>query len=603
MAVITCNLWAKKGRIKFPDGVEVPFWGFATAAGGEPQLPGPVITAEVGDNIEIILHNNLAEIVSLVFPGQDFIPVPVKENGVFASYNTPASPGNSVTYTLTAVRPGVFLYESGTRPEIQVPMGLYGALLIYPRGYKNPGHADYQTAYGNNSNTEYDIEQILVLSEVDSRLNRAVDSGNTFNLLDFEPDYWLVNGRSFPFTLLPDNMNFLVSQTAGSRVNAAPGKRVLLRCINAGVQNHTFRCDNITPRVVAVDSWPLMAGTGSIDATYQKNTITVASGESYDLLFTADTLGHYYLYDRDFQHLCNVNQFPGGMAARLDVIPVEPTEVPAAPSNFTCSLYCHDGVLLHWNRSTNAEGYVVERRTGAGNFETLSVQVAPELTEYKDNTVLPAAGYTYRVFAYNALGVSNYSNQCSLSTHDLIAGPGNLTCNAASERRVDLAWQDNAYNENGYLVERSTGGNDNYQVIAGVGTDTEFFSDTTVQSNTRYYYRVRAFNSTVFSCYSNSCAVVTPTDSPQAPSNLRALHSPILVILIWDDNSLDEVEFLIERKTGYDGNYIQIGKANKNTRYYLDFKISRNTTYFYRIRAYSHKGYSDYSNEIRVIIN
>lgn len=603
MAVITRDLWAKKGKIAFPDGVEVPFWGFAAAAGGDPQLPGPVITAQVGDVIKITLRNELSDFVSLIFPGQDYIPIPVKENGVFTSYNTHTSPGGMVTYTFTATRPGVFLYESGTRPERQVPMGLYGAVVIYPPGADNPYDPDYQTAYGKNTGTFYNLDKVLIFSEVDSRFNLAVDSGSSFNMLDFEPDYWLVNGRSYPYTVLPDDVNILVSQPLSSKVNATPGKRILLRCLNAGSQNHNFRLEGITARVVAVDSWPLAAGRGSINATYLKNTVTIASGESYDLLFTSGPEGQYYLHDRDHHHLCNAGQYPGGMATRLDIMQAEPEEVPVAPTHLVCSVFCRNGVRLNWrDRAIDEEGYVVERKTGVGDFETLAFLAAPGLTEYTDRNVLPNTSYTYRVSAYNAKGFSGYSNRCSVTTHDLIAGPANLACIAISANQIDLAWTNNAYNENGYKIERRTAETDSYLVIAEVDRDIEAYSDTTVEDNTRYYYRVQAYNATESSCYSNECSVMTPAISPDAPKHLRSFFiSSDLVVLRWDFNYINKDKYIVERKTGAAG-YNEIGTVDKNNFYYFDFQITGNTIYYYRVRAYSKTGgYSNYSNEIMVI--
>ncbi|WP_092485144.1 multicopper oxidase domain-containing protein [Desulfoscipio geothermicus] len=415
MGFINLNLWAKQGTIKFPDEAEVPFWGFATTAGGEPQFPGPEIRARVGDEIIITLNNNLSEFVSLVFPGQESIPSPVKDNGIFVSYNTHAAPGGSVNYTFTATRPGVFLYESGTSPEKQVTMGLYGAIVIHPKGIDNPVHPDYKTAYGSNTGTYFDVEKVLILGEVDSRFNAQIGAGNQFNMLGFEPDHWVINGRSFPHTVLPDQSDFLVNQPVSSKINAATGQKVLLRCVNAGSQNHTFRLEGITARVAAVDSWPLKPRQGSIDATYLKNTITIASGETYDLIFTAEAEGQYYLHDRDLHHLYNVTQFPGGMATRLDVTPPEPVELPEAPSDLTCRASWRPlAVHLNWkDRSTNELGFVLERKTGTEHFQTIAVLSTPNLTNYTDYNVYPLMTYTYRIRAYNSAGFSGYSNRCS----------------------------------------------------------------------------------------------------------------------------------------------------------------------------------------------
>ncbi len=40
-----------------------------------------------------------------------------------------------MTYTFTASQPGTFLFHSGTRPELQVEMGMIGALIVRPTGF------------------------------------------------------------------------------------------------------------------------------------------------------------------------------------------------------------------------------------------------------------------------------------------------------------------------------------------------------------------------------------------------------------------------------------------------------------------------------------
>ena len=601
MAVVTINLWAKQGHIKFPDGVEVPFWGFATNAGGEPQLPGPVIKASVGDVLKINLHNRLSDFVSLIFPGQDFIPEPVKEDGVMISYNAHALPGKSVKYTFTANRPGLFLYESGTRPEKQVPMGLYGAIEIYPESFKSN-----QTAYGNNTRSKFDVEKLLILSELDSRFNLAMGAGNPFNMLDFEPDYWLINGRSFPYTLLPDDANFLDSQRLSAKVNSRPGQRILLRCINAGTQNHTFRLEGITARVVAVDSWPLMTGSGSVDQTYLKNTITVASGESYDLLLKERKKGQYYLHDRDLHHLCTAGQFPGGMATRLDVMMSIPGKVPIPPLQLTYSGLSPNSVLLNWKNdiAVDEEGFLVERKTGVGDFETVATLAVSGITEYTDSSVLSGANYVYRVRAYNSSGFSGYSNQCEVTVPGGISGPVNLTCTAESARQINLSWQNTSTDEDGYMVERRKYGTEKYKVIATLEAGTDSFHDSKVSANKKYYYRVRAFRGSSYSAYSNECEVRTPKYPPSAPSRLNTMYiSSNIVILTWKDNSSKECLYLIERKTDANGNYSEIGRVGKNGFFYMDNTVEENKTYYYRVRAYSEKrGYSGYCHELKVII-
>ncbi|MHB8156677.1 MAG: multicopper oxidase domain-containing protein [Desulfocucumaceae bacterium] len=310
------EFWAKAGSVTMPDGVTIPFWGFAPAPDRVPQLSGPTIEAKVGDNVQITLHNTLAEPVSIIFPGQDIIPEPVKdEKNIIVSFTRHAFPyGGTVVYSFRAVRPGTYLYESGSSPEKQVQMGLYGVLIIRPADYYPA--AGTRTAYGIGSGTEYDVEKIIVTGELDSALHSKIAAGLPYEMLDFAPDYFTINGRAYPDTLSPDNRS---SQPHGAAIKITSGKRVLLRCANAGFLTHSLHISGGFFRVVAGDGTALK--TFSIDATYEKTTITIGSGQVYDLIFVAVIPGEIYLYDRELRCTVNAGQFPGGIMTRIEIAP------------------------------------------------------------------------------------------------------------------------------------------------------------------------------------------------------------------------------------------------------------------------------------------
>ncbi|MBI4837631.1 MAG: fibronectin type III domain-containing protein [Nitrospirae bacterium] len=86
--------------------------------------------------------------------------------------------------------------------------------------------------------------------------------------------------------------------------------------------------------------------------------------------------------------------------------------------------------------------------------------------------------------------------------------------------------------------------------------------------------------------------------SPAAPSNLIATPiSSTQINLSWTDNSNNETGFKIERKLGVDGTYSQIADVGANATTYADAVLLIGTVYYYRIKAYSSVGDSDYSNE------
>jgi parallel beta-helix repeat protein len=177
--------------------------------------------------------------------------------------------------------------------------------------------------------------------------------------------------------------------------------------------------------------------------------------------------------------------------------------------------------------------------------------------------------------------------------------PSGLAATAISSVRVDLSWTDNSSDETGFKIERKTGEGGTYAQIATRSANVTTYSNTGLTQNTIYYYRVRAYNASGDSAFSNEAAATTTQIN--APSNLSATTiSASQIDLSWTDNSVDETGFKIERKTGDSGTYSQITTRSANITTFLNTGLAQNTNYYYRIRAYNAGGNSEYSNETSV---
>jgi hypothetical protein len=80
--------------------------------------------------------------------------------------------------------------------------------------------------------------------------------------------------------------------------------------------------------------------------------------------------------------------------------------------------------------------------------------------------------------------------------------PTLLTLTVISDTQIDLSWTDNSTNEDGFKIERSTD-NITYSVIHTTVSNVTTYSDTSLTSNTLYYYKVRAYKGSAYSAYSN----------------------------------------------------------------------------------------------------
>ena len=85
--------------------------------------------------------------------------------------------------------------------------------------------------------------------------------------------------------------------------------------------------------------------------------------------------------------------------------------------------------------------------------------------------------------------------------------------------------------------------------------------------------------------------------SAQASASFTITPSTSQLTLTWQDNSNDEDNFAIERKTATSGTYTQIALVAANSTSYVDTTVSKGINYCYRVRAVNSAGASAYTNE------
>ncbi len=168
----TFNLTAKTGYIQTPDGGSYLMWGYANGTGNM-QYPGPTLIVNQNDVITVNLTNQLTVPVSIVFPGQTGVTASGGSAGLLANEADPG--GGTVTYSFTATEPGTYMYHSGTSPELQIEMGLVGAIIVRPTGFNHMDHMTW-TAYGH-PDSKYDREVLFLETEIDPDIHELVEQG------------------------------------------------------------------------------------------------------------------------------------------------------------------------------------------------------------------------------------------------------------------------------------------------------------------------------------------------------------------------------------------------------------------------------------------
>jgi len=188
----------------------------------------------------------------------------------------------------------------------------------------------------------------MLLSDIDSRWHESVSIPNNpdpFNPIDFKPDFWLVNGRAFPHTLLPFPHSTLQCSDPDlapisyeSYVHVKTGDKFLLRMINMGYQVVPWHIHGWHFMIIGKDAHispmaALSAKLGIKDHSLLEHgfTVTIGSGETYDLILMADDKRKEYRNyivngQDDIPSLCcQMRNLP---ISEIANIPTEPVECP-----------------------------------------------------------------------------------------------------------------------------------------------------------------------------------------------------------------------------------------------------------------------------------
>lgn len=302
-----------------PDGsavpVLVPMWGYQMCTGfagadscGPTSVPGPALTLLADDTtLTVHLQNDLPVPTSLVVNGLHKGMTPAFTTDAqgrrrVRSFDTEVAAGARSDYTWSNVKPGTYLYQSGTQPQVQVQMGLYGAVASNAVDAKVLTSTRAQAYAG----VPYDNVATLIYSEIDPALHTAVANGSygtpggPTSTFDYQPRYFLVNGQPYPG-------NALIAPVG------APGT-TLLRLLNAGLTTHVPMIQGLHWTVVAEDGKPYPFSA-------RQYTALLPAAKTLDVVLNpaADIGGgtRYAVVDRRL-NLSNNGLAYGGMLAFLD---------------------------------------------------------------------------------------------------------------------------------------------------------------------------------------------------------------------------------------------------------------------------------------------
>ncbi len=189
---------------------------------------------------------------------------------------------------------------------------------------------------------------------------------------------------------------------------------------------------------------------------------------------------------------------------------------PAAPTSLLAVAQSGTQIDLVWADNSNDEdGFEIYESLDGTNFALIST-TPPDTTAAQVTGLQPATTYHYFVRVFNAAGESD-SNVDSATTFAPTPPdtPTGMAATSLSSSQIDLAWNDNSDDEDGFEIYESLDGT-NFALIFTTNPDTESALVTGLQADTDYYYFVRAFNG----AGTSDSGVASATTDPPAPMTL-----------------------------------------------------------------------------------
>ena len=252
------------------DGKTFPVWGLVEqdsglGFNGTLISPGPVLEMTEGVTASVKLTAMMAH--TLHWHGMD-VPTAVDGDpdtsgwvGMMPSARispTAKKLGMSFTYSFVAPSAGTYYYHCHVDTVVHMELGMMGAVVVRPPGgSKTQLYADGPL---------YDAEFLWQLHTMDSTWHVAghIESGPA--QIDYNPDYFLINGMD-GIALLADK---------ATAISGSVGQTILVRLVNFGFLTAEVWLGGVIFKVVMSDGRKLARA-------FETDTLLMGAGERYDV--------------------------------------------------------------------------------------------------------------------------------------------------------------------------------------------------------------------------------------------------------------------------------------------------------------------------------
>jgi len=295
----------------------------------------------------------------------------------------------------------------------------------------------------------------------------------------------------------------------------------------------------------------------------------------------------------------------------LIATPAYAATAPDAPTNFQMTAGLGQ-LSMSWTAPANNGGspittYFISGYVTSAGTTTSELKNVGNVTSFVWDTATPVGAmnlvsgtnYTFRVWAFNAIGQSLLSNSASATPLGLPGAPTGMSA-AAGNSQAQLGWTAPS-NTGGatisdYLIEYSSDGGSVWSTFSHAASGATTATVTGLTNGTSYLFRVSAINS-VGTGTASTTASATPTVTtfvPAAPTGLSASAGDTQVQLGWtvpfSDGGAAISDYLIEFSSDGGSVWSTFSHAPSTTESATVTGLINGTSYLFRVSAINSVG-------------
>lgn len=266
---------------------------------------------------------------------------------------------------------------------------------------------------------------------------------------------------------------------------------------------------DVTPVVNNDGIHPPAIALGNISLSKGYHRITVAYFERTG----SETMGLFWTNNAGLP--AEGQEIPASFFTTSEIAGIPPL---IAPADLSATALSYNKIKLQWSDNSGDEtGFEIMRSTSPGGEFVAAGRTSANKTSFTDSALSSATSYYYRIRAVGALSESPYTAETfetTLPAPGTPVAPTDLIAENSTTTMISLNWNDNAKNEDAYLVWRSADNKITFELLGTLSPNSNTYTDAAISPFAKYHYYVAGVNANGNGASSDTIEVIAGNNAP-----------------------------------------------------------------------------------------